>query len=515
MDTLNLYADIIKSEVLDDGTLLVEGKATGPDLDIDRQRMDPAWLAQAMPAWYASGANVREMHQPIAAGVGQMLEERDDGWYLKALVVDPGSVTKVRHGVLKGFSIGVKHPQVVKHASAPKGLVNGGEIVEVSLVDRPALHTAKMSLCKAAESDVLVEGDLVEKAASGHEHEHTHEDGGHSHPHGHAEDGYDHDDGPHAHAHNGTHPLRRKGVGVVDADADEETVKSAYAELMKRSFTAEQRRKLEAEGKAMPGGSFPIETVGDLRNAIRTAGLGKGSRSAIVRFIKRRAKALGRADLIPESWKAVLADLDKAGKVDPDEGGEWTHSPAELRETQSMIANFLIAEIEEMLKGDNELYDISSLAECLGLFTTWWSDEAAEGETTSPFDSVAAKAAIDELVKTALEEAKTTLDTLIDSATTTAGEKLAKLAAPETTKAVAEDLAVLSERLAQVEQMARPGGPVRTRTESDARKSATSDRLRAEIAHYTDLASTVTDVSTASAYRELAAARSLDLAKLA
>lgn len=155
-----LFVPISKVEEQPDGTLLVYGKCTGPDLDADKQIMDPAWLAKAVPEWFASGANVREMHQPIAAGVGEMLEQLGDDWYLKSLVVDPGSIDKVKKKVLKGYSIGIGQGyQLVKDAKAPGGRVVGGPIVEVSLVDRGSNHTCKMAICKAdgVDGDVLVD----------------------------------------------------------------------------------------------------------------------------------------------------------------------------------------------------------------------------------------------------------------------------------------------------------------------------------------------------------------------
>lgn len=149
MNEAHLYAEIVKHQRDGDGNLVVFGKATGPDLDIDQQVMDPAWLAKAMPAWFSSGANIREQHQPIAAGVGRELEQRGDSWMLAATVVDPGSAKKVEAGVLKGFSIGVKAPQIVKDVMAPGGRVVGGQIVEVSLVDRPANPSCTLVLTKA------------------------------------------------------------------------------------------------------------------------------------------------------------------------------------------------------------------------------------------------------------------------------------------------------------------------------------------------------------------------------
>ena len=73
-------------------------------------------------------------------------------------------------------------------------------------------------------------------------------------------------------------------------------------DLVKRKFTAEQRRRMAEEGQAMPDGSYPIANRTDLMNAIRSWGRG-GADPQVKAHIKRRAKALGLSDMIPENWK--------------------------------------------------------------------------------------------------------------------------------------------------------------------------------------------------------------------
>lgn len=164
MSITHVYAgDIVKTDTTDDGDLLVYGKATGPDLDLDEQRCDPDWLKSAMPGW-AQWANIREQHSAIAAGVGVETVQDGDDWYVKSLVVDAGSARKVAKGVLKGYSIGIKNARVVKDATAPGGRIVGGEIVEISLVDRPCNPTATMAIAKSAGGELApvdVAGELV------------------------------------------------------------------------------------------------------------------------------------------------------------------------------------------------------------------------------------------------------------------------------------------------------------------------------------------------------------------
>jgi hypothetical protein len=150
------YFAIEKADRHADGTLTVYGKATDDALDIDKQICDSAWLDRAMPHWFKSGGNIREQHSNIAAGVATDYELKSDGHYITALVVDPVSAKKVEHGVLKGFSIGIKNPRVIQDSKAANGRIVDGQIVEVSLVDRPANPNCQLVLAKSAGADETV-----------------------------------------------------------------------------------------------------------------------------------------------------------------------------------------------------------------------------------------------------------------------------------------------------------------------------------------------------------------------
>lgn len=75
-----------------------------------------------------------------------------------------------------------------------------------------------------------------------------------------------------------------------------------------RDYSEETRKEYADKGWALPDGSYPIRDVGDLRNAIMAFGRAKDKASA-KRHIRKRAKALGRADLIPESFVATTEEL--------------------------------------------------------------------------------------------------------------------------------------------------------------------------------------------------------------
>lgn len=75
----------------------------------------------------------------------------------------------------------------------------------------------------------------------------------------------------------------------------------------KRAFTEDRREALAKSGAAMKDGSFPIENVSDLKNAIRACGRAADKEGAKA-HIKARAKALGAENLLPEEWKMVSID---------------------------------------------------------------------------------------------------------------------------------------------------------------------------------------------------------------
>lgn len=149
--TYGYFGNIVKFDKLDDGTLMVYGKAVGPEIDLDEQICDPVWLKTAMPDWFEWG-NVREQHNNIASGVGvEMTEGEDGGYWLRTHVVDPGTIKKVETRVLKGYSVGISNGRVVRDKAARGGRINDGKIHEISLVDRPANAACSISIAKSID----------------------------------------------------------------------------------------------------------------------------------------------------------------------------------------------------------------------------------------------------------------------------------------------------------------------------------------------------------------------------
>lgn len=98
--------------------------------------------------------------------------------------------------------------------------------------------------------------------------------------------------------------LLRKFINLFRAAEEKESVEDAEEF---RDFSAEERRRLAKEGKALPDGSFPIVNKGDLTNAIKAIGRA-GNRAAAMKHIKKRARALGATDMLPEDWRDSMSD---------------------------------------------------------------------------------------------------------------------------------------------------------------------------------------------------------------
>lgn len=75
---------------------------------------------------------------------------------------------------------------------------------------------------------------------------------------------------------------------------------AAYLQLLERTFTAKQRKALAKSGAAMPDGSYPIENIGDLDNAVRS--YGRSPDPATKAHIIKRAKELKATNMLPAGW---------------------------------------------------------------------------------------------------------------------------------------------------------------------------------------------------------------------
>ncbi len=143
---MRIYGEITKLEPLDDGTLKVVGVASSGAVDEADERVAPAAMKAALPAYMRFGA-LREMHGLSAAGATLSAEVDGTGQTrIEAHVVDPVAVKKVRLGVYKGFSIGGR---VLERDPADHKVITALRLDEISLVDRPCNPEAVIQMWKS------------------------------------------------------------------------------------------------------------------------------------------------------------------------------------------------------------------------------------------------------------------------------------------------------------------------------------------------------------------------------
>jgi hypothetical protein len=315
--TTTSYFSIEKADRNADGTMTVYGKATDDSLDIDQQICDGEWLKRAMPAWFKSGGNIREQHSNIAAGVAKEYEAKADGHYIGVLVVDPVSVKKVDAGVLKGFSVGIKNPRVVRDSKAANGRIVDGQIVEVSLVDRPANPNCQLVLAKSVdgEKDLVQVEEWIEKKEG--------------------EEDF-------------TQVIKPRKGEPADKELYAEVIQAAkakfdvYPSAYANAWVVREYKKR--------GGKYKAES--------KKKGLQSDSNSIKERPVGTETIA------VPES---ILGDLFKFDK------GEYERA-------REALANLISIEAQEMKEGHNELSSISHLLEAVAHLHAWYEGEEAEGE---------------------------------------------------------------------------------------------------------------------------------------
>jgi hypothetical protein len=312
------FFQIEKADRNADGTMTVYGKATDDSIDIDQQICDGDWLDRAMPHWFKTGGNIREQHSNIAAGVATDYEAKADGHYISALVVDPVSVKKVEAGVLKGFSIGIKNPRVTRDKSAANGRIVDGQIVEVSLVDRPANPNCQLMLAKSALGDetVIQVEDLIEKEEKKPDYANMLPGGERS------------------------EPADKDLYNRVKAEAKEKF--DVYPSAVANSWVVNEYKKRGGKYKAKTKKSLQFDNTNTGDDTMATETIS-----------------------VP---KSIVGDILKFDKV-------------QYEAARDALANLVSIEAEGIKEGHNELVSISHLLESISHLQMWYSGEEAEGET--------------------------------------------------------------------------------------------------------------------------------------
>lgn len=160
MKLKKLYGAIQKVHDQPDGSIIVEGIASSEQVDSDGEIITAAAIKAAIPEYMKFGTGaVREMHQLKAAGTALDIAVGDDNvTVIKAHIVDSEAVKKVKANVYKGFSVG---GSIISRDELNKTVITGIDLVEVSLVDRPANPSAVITCYK---SEGIGTGEPLEKS---------------------------------------------------------------------------------------------------------------------------------------------------------------------------------------------------------------------------------------------------------------------------------------------------------------------------------------------------------------
>jgi len=499
MSLVHAFVGNITAKRNDDGDLIVTGKATGPDLDLDQQICDAEWLKSAMPQWMATGANIREQHSSIAAGVGLELAADGDDWFLKAEVVDPITARKVEKKVLKGYSIGIKNARVVKDADAPGGRIVGGDIVEISLVDRPANPTARIEIAKAV-------GDHLELTKMQEEVEIGAIAG--------AKD--QNDEYPGAEMCDGCNGTGETadthetcvicgGSGIENPEADAQRGSSTVEKPEDNAEAHAEKSEDPEEEKSIS----PAKSIQDLKKALQEVGEDK-SQAEIIDYIESRAKALGREDL------ALVKSAD--------------HDEATLKSVRDGIIALIKAELDEMLNGEeDEICDVSELLLTLQWFLCWWKEEAEGGEAPMPFASIEEEyekqgedmAFVGMGINPDLVKAVSSGDATDQNREEFRAELIKALGISdllanqdEAVRTHDQILKGLQDELASIKEMATNGGPALRQTQAQAHKSAETDRMKSDAARYRKMSEEITDPEAKALYLQKSISLSQDANRL-
>lgn len=416
MNAMNLFVPITKVDVARRevwGRLVQEVPDKSGEI-FDYESSKPyfkAWSDEFSKATDGKSlGNLRAMHGKVAAGKFIQMDFNDDAKAVDvgSKVVDDNEWEKVLEGVYTGYSIGGSY---VGEKVAEK--IDGKDVkrytakpVEGSLVDSPCIPTAKFFDIIKADGTTLQKafketapatpentGAAVGGAAAPVAVAKTTESAG-------AEQtstigaapaasttadnielevtGSDAEVAEFAKALNESKLTMADAIKAVQVAAAERAVAGmieTVEDLDKREFSTDERKAAAKEGAALPDGSFPIKSVGDLDNAIKAYGRAKDKAAAKAHIIKR-AKALGASDKIPDAWR------DKSDKA---AGGELRKNLYDIGEFASCLCSLASlarsAEYEAQNEDDNSAVPMklrNAVDDLLAVFKEMADEEATE-----------------------------------------------------------------------------------------------------------------------------------------
>ena len=347
-DRINFFLPIGKVEKQEDSSRLVSGYASTPTKDLDGEIVSIDAIKNALPG-YMEWKNIRQMHQPLAVGRAKEAHIDEEGLYLTAKIVDEACIKLIDEQVLQGFSIGGRK-------LAKKGdTITDLELIEISVVDRPANPDCRIEVVKAAKP---VAGFEMQKAGL-------------------------------VGASLGLSP----GEDLIIPADEVGPLRKFFSNLFKREFSQKEREDAADSGAALPDGSYPIKNKTDLQNAIQAFGRAK-NKAKVKAHIRRRAAALGATDMLPDSWGKFAKDVG-SGLSEPLRKmiGHEIYDAAGAMDALRTITWVLESEMMEQAEGeedDGDLVQMEALRNAIAHLKAFIASEIQE-DTTSGEETTEAK----------------------------------------------------------------------------------------------------------------------------
>lgn len=158
------FSRFLPIQKVDDEQRMVWGYASTGALDLDGEVIKTSAIKAALPD-YLEWGNIREMHTASAVGVAAETATDEKGLWLGAHISDDAAWKKCKPSVLpdgttlppvyKGFSIGGSVRRKSGH------IIEELQLIEISLVDRPANPECRIEMVKGAKVLESGEGTLV------------------------------------------------------------------------------------------------------------------------------------------------------------------------------------------------------------------------------------------------------------------------------------------------------------------------------------------------------------------
>lgn len=151
--------------------------------------------------------------------------------------------------------------------------------------------------------------------------------------------------------------FRKKEIDTASDDGEPimKDLEECAGWLLKRNVSADERKRLAREGKALPDGSYPIANAEDLKNAAHLANSGHGDVAAAKRLIAKRAKELGVPNPLAKETMAEEDTKETEETVPSEEETVSKETSSEAPEAESPdIAELVKSAVAEAIQASEK-----------------------------------------------------------------------------------------------------------------------------------------------------------------